>query len=59
MKRSLYSIIKELEKAAQVSPPTTRASYVQTTENERRDYIRWLSKQAPLTASFAVPFDLL
>lgn len=56
-KRTQYSIIRELERAAQVSPGTDRSHYKTTTEQERKDYIKWLSKQAPMTASFIVPVD--
>ena len=44
--------IRALEKAAGVEPATTREHYRTTTEEERRDYMRWLAQQAPYTAGF-------
>lgn len=49
---NLLPHIRTLEKAACVEPATTRAHYLTTTEAERKDYLKWLANQAPITAGY-------
>lgn len=49
---SVLMHIRALEKAAGVEPATTQEHYRTTTDADRRDYMKWLSAQAPTTAGF-------